>query len=56
MNEGETRAEQVSPSRRRITRSEARHLALDAIRHAEERRARFAEEEDVRALTIEAEV
>jgi hypothetical protein len=47
---------QVSPSRRRITLSEARHLALDTIRQAEARRARFAEEEGSRSLTLEAEV
>ena len=47
---------QVSPYRRRITLSEARHLALDAIRQAEQRRARFAEEEASRALILEADV
>jgi hypothetical protein len=47
---------QVSPYRRRITLSEARHLALDTIRQAEARRARFAEEEASRSLALEAEV
>jgi hypothetical protein len=36
--------------------SEARKLALDVIRQAEERRSRFAEEEARRAMTLEAEV
>jgi len=46
---------QVSPQRRRITLSEAHYLALDVIRQAEERRARFAEEEAQRAFTLDAE-
>jgi len=47
---------QISPHRRRITLSEAHYLALDVIRKAEERRARFAEEEAERLFTLDAEV
>lgn len=47
---------QRSSSRRKITLSEARRLALSSIHEAEERRLRFAEEEATRAWRFEADV
>ena len=45
---------QRSTSRRKITLSEARCLALASIHEAEDRRLRFAEEQAVKAWLIEA--